>query len=567
MILQGALLKKAIAMGAIALAYLQGAKCIPEDKEVVLGNLYKYWCNKTSSIEKQVEICSNFISKAESKSKKMSLDSNSYIEAAKNSMAEIENSFPSFKKNWKELEKLLNLLAEVNDYIKQRQENSNDKKETSFTDLMEAVPDDTMEISSDDREDTTPYGRLSVVFKINRIKTNELERILPEMLKSSTLIVEKICEFNSYMLDFIEKYDEKKGSSSKIEDLMLFKLARRNKMFPASIIFTFFEMEQPESTFDDEIDREQFDSTRDSLNSYADDGDIMLYTINVINSIQQKKMHQLAAADKHFQSMFGKYGLIDNEDKKVLKIYFNLSGSILSDKEIAKYACISPREVIKTILIEHLMDGSLINYKKNILFANLEKIILNNAPWKDEMINSLRMLWDDWHCDLRKEKLCPRTFCKWSKIHPFFFEKVKSSIMYSRWVYVLGKHSSSIPASSSREELAKELHFDMSYLHPMWYMCKQYERVAHLDKPDLELGDATFMGRIGNLILIVPLKISKGDDNFIRAMNMKSFMNTTFSSAPIKPTFEIICDPNEQNTLSKADKMVESVLQCFQLGF
>ncbi|KAI5190689.1 hypothetical protein NEMIN01_1154 [Nematocida minor] len=506
MILQRALLKQVLTVGAIALSYLQGASCVPENKSIILNNLCGYWHDNIYFIEKQVQSCSDFLNRARSIENEEKGHDNA-LKIGVDTLSKITEELASLNRIWKEIRISLGLLGE----------------ESVYTRIKKYISSNVVKCIS----------------KGKAKKNLTLESLSLKMLNTSTSVIEKIHTFNSHMLDFIADYCEKKyEGGSEIHDLVIFKLAKRNKMFAANIVFAFFELEL--SLSDDEIDKKELRHIVNCLDNSISKKSISDYAVAVMKDLQKKKVNMLVSADTHFKYKFHGYGLNLFASEDVIDMYLCLIEKDLSETEISRFKDILPKQIIRLVVIEYAMDGHLLNYKKNHLFSNLEKIIVSlEESEQNKILNGLSMLWEDWYCDSRKIDLSFEDFCKESYLKIDFFKSLQFSFMYSKWMYDLDMPIPEPENPSARNELAKEIHFDLSYLHPMWYMCKRYERISYLDSPDAESTDSPFMERTGNLILIRPYKISRKDDNLARERNMRDFMNTSFLSLSDK--IEIVC--------------------------
>ncbi|KAI5193308.1 hypothetical protein NEMIN01_2466, partial [Nematocida minor] len=110
MISRKILLKQVLIIGAVALAYLQVARCLPEDRYEHWYNIEHFWNKKISYIDEQVKIRAEFLERAESivNSEKMGLNFNAgdYIEKGKEIMPEIKDDLESIKTDFKLLKDL-----------------------------------------------------------------------------------------------------------------------------------------------------------------------------------------------------------------------------------------------------------------------------------------------------------------------------------------------------------------------------------------------------------------------------------------------------------------------------
>ncbi|KAI5190687.1 hypothetical protein NEMIN01_1152 [Nematocida minor] len=544
MILHQGLLKKVIFAGAVALAYLQGASCIVEDKSVFLEGIHGYWISKVAFIESQIQIQSAFLEKAgliKSRETALDFDSCGDLEKGKSIMSEITKYFLHLSKEWEEMAEFEETLNRLNTFIQRRQMDSG---------RIEAS------------EDTTEFG-INLVDKKNVI--SKLESLLPKMLNDSNLILEKMKTFNLHMLRFIKNHSNKKyGEHAQIHELGIFKLAMKNKLFATNVIFTFFEAEPLEPAFSSEDGEKKLRHLFKYLAEFTPNSDNIFidYKNAIMNDIRENKTSPLVSANAHFPLFLQEHGLITEADSTVVDTYFNLLKENLPDVCTDQLSCITPEKVIRVILIEYLMNGCLINSKKNQLFSNLKKTIEKiERVAQDNILDALCMLWKDWYCDYRRQSLSLEGFCKESRLNTDSLKSLQNILIDSKWMYMIEQHNLNIPVLSLREEIAREMHFDMSYLHPMWYMCRRYERITHLNEPDFSCSEKPFMETEGSNIIIRSYKISKRDDDLIRVENMRDFIGTCFS----EDSNAIVVLRRHQDNIQYYALIDNYFLECFRM--
>ncbi|KAI5190241.1 hypothetical protein NEMIN01_0940 [Nematocida minor] len=545
MISRKILLKQVLLLSSVALAYLKVASCLPENRYDHWYNTEYFWNKKISYINKQVKIRAEFLKRAESiaNSEKMGLNFNAgeYIEKGKKIMPAIKDDLESIKTDFKLLKDLLKTLNKVSGSIRKRKNNPNS--------AIEAACDEPIENYFSTRREINP----------------RIEHLLSIMHNRNKLMFDKIHEFNSEMLDFIEEYSEEKYKDTKMQELHIFRLAKRNKVLPTNIIFTFFEIDAKRFLTDKRAYNKQFEEMLGFLDSLIYDSTPIYtnYIVPTIKEVLDKKTNPLVSANKFFPSVLQDYGLYTDKDDTTVYTYFKLTENAISNEEIKNYRDIAPKQIIKLIMTEHLMDGHLLNYKENCLFSNLEKIVSDMEKTKqDAALNALSVLWNDWYCSSVK-RVTPEEFCKNNTVNVKNLRKLKQALIYTiRWVYTIDKSNLEGFAALSREEIAKELHYDLSYLHPMWYMIKRYESIAHLDTPDPNCSSNLFIGVGGkdSLLIVRPHKISKNDDCLIRAENMRDFMNT-FTSLTL---FEVECFYRLQDA-DKSQEIYQNFLECLEI--
>ncbi|KAI5189430.1 hypothetical protein NEMIN01_0493 [Nematocida minor] len=506
MILQHTLLKQIVIIGAVAVAYLQRVSCasenmdVPKDKNAFLSCAASYWDGQVAFVEKQVKIRSDFIEHVDRVTfKDLRFDGNNYMGIGKETMFEITEDLSALKEDQREMMKLLEPSSEST-----------------------ALIDEEQATSSSDQEKNTIQPAL--------------RDVLSKMLKRNTALIEKLDKFSSDMLKLVRNYTLLKKTDIQLDDLVLFKLAEKNRTLPTNIILSFFDVESSISAFDGKISRQKLDEIVDCLSSSSLDNKELIhsYVCTVMEDIMQKREHPLVSADKHFSTILDKYGLNLAADENIMDVYSSLLKD-LAGAEISQFKDTAPNKVMKLIMIEHLMDENLLKYKKNSLFSNLEKIILSmEEKQQAKILTVLSMLWNDWYFKLRKNDIFRSDACKELNLNVYFFEKLLKNIGSFKWIYAMGMPDLDTPTSFPKNKLAKEIHFDMSYLHPMWYMCRRYESISHLDRPDPKSKGKPFMTRKNDLVTLRPHRISKIDDELTRAENMRDFMNTCFSSSPVK---------------------------------
>ncbi|KAI5190372.1 hypothetical protein NEMIN01_0996, partial [Nematocida minor] len=341
--------------------------------------------------------------------------------------------------------------------------------------------------------------------------------------------------------------------------------AKRNKTLPTNIIFTFFEIDAKRFLTDKGAYKKQFKEMLDFLDILIYDSTVIYtnYIVPTIIEVLDEKTNPLVSANKFFPSVLQDYELYTDKDDTTVYTYFKLTENAISNEEIKNYRDIAPEQIIRLIMIEYLMDGYLLNYKENCLFSNLEKIISDMEKTKqDAALKALSVLWGDWYCYSAK-RVTPEEFCKNNTINVENLKKLRHTFIYTiRWVYTIDKLNLEGFAALSREEIAKELHYDLSYLHPMWYMIKRYESIAHLDTPDPNYSGNLFIevGKEDSLLIVRPHKISKNDDSLIQAENMRDFMNT-FTSLIL---FEVKCFYRLQDA-DKYQEIFQNFLECLEI--
>ncbi|KAI5189431.1 hypothetical protein NEMIN01_0494 [Nematocida minor] len=546
-------LKQVIAIGATALACLQEAICVPEDKTILLYDLKTCWNSRMTAIEEQINIRKDFFRKAELiKANNMpDYDSAKDLDLIQELIQELDRDLLSLKKSWDKMENLVGALNRANAYNIAEEFRLVLRDNDPYDLLMGSIPHEDLpnstfsfnEITYSEVKSTNSFDRKYAIDKLVRRKINDLRKLLLEMNDSSTALIGNIHYFNSQMLIFIERYSAKKYKGIKLEELAMFKLAKLGNIFPANIIFTFFEEEPLRVDANDELaNKERLESIVKYLRSFVPNNDKIFYNyINTImndNCIEKNRLNQLILADVHFKNVFYECGLAMGEN--IMDIYYILLQKDLVGAEIDQFKDITHVQLIKLIMAEYLMNGPLLNYKKNRLFSNLEKIILSKTETEqDKVLDVLSMLWDDWYCEPRKRNPSLKDFYTDNMINADFFRVVRGGFVHSKWVYIIEAKNLDFPSFFSRDQVAERLHVDMSYMHPIWYMCKRYESISYLKEQDTKYGRKLFMSRENNLVTVRPYKISNRDDNIIRVENMRDFMNTCFSSIFVE--FETAC--------------------------
>ncbi|KAI5190373.1 hypothetical protein NEMIN01_0997 [Nematocida minor] len=498
--MQKVLLKQVMAIGAVALAYLQGGSCLPEDGGMYLNALNVQWNRKMNALEKQVQLRKDFLKKSKLVSKEISnCNAKSNLCSGEIFMRKMTNNLSALNATWEEMKNLIR-LNESNKYAVGKQTASDEMMETDSTDRRE--------------------------------NSAELEELLQKMLNDENSLVENIQRFNYHMLLFIEYYNIEKHRSKKMHELKLFLLAQSKKILATNLVFTFFEMNTL-TVSDGMINKEEFERTVSYLRGPIPSEAVAEYMITVMSEFQKTGENPLIVADKHFRYKFSEYGLDGEEDAQIMDIYFDLVRKELFGSEMDPIRNITPEQVIKAVMIEYLMDGYLLNYKTNRVSLNLEKVISNMEKTKqDNITTTLNILWElDWYC--KSDSFDIEGFCTENKLSLDFFKSLQSSLFYSKWIYVPETpHLEVEDTLSERERIAKMVHFDISYLHPMWYSLKRYESSSQLNSFDIRYNATPFMERENGLIKVRLHKISKKDDKLVRARNMRDFMNVSFPPAP-----------------------------------
>ncbi|KAI5190383.1 hypothetical protein NEMIN01_1007 [Nematocida minor] len=484
---------KQIVVGIAALAYFQSATCSLEEKD--MQKIRDYWAKRSNVMNKEIQTRSDFLNRANSfiNDAKLSPASKKHMEEGRGSLSEIETRFLALDRN-------IHAIAEKT------------KKSTSLHSSSEFTQG--MKKSHD-----------------------SLDKLLLKTLDDSDSVREGIRKFDSNMLKVIEECSSQMKDTS-IHDLTLFKLAKSNKPFAMNMIYTLFKISpfKPGVNIDDTVD-----SIFRTFSSYIDgfDFSFLTYKKAIKNEVKQGKTDLLILADKYLH-------LLLTTNKDVMVIYLDLLKEDYSveDRDLK----ITPVQFMKMIIIEYIMSGCFMDYRRNTLFLNLGKIIesigrpANSSTEKssedieearrkqNKILDVLSMAWSDYSV--------PGTTISFREVESFYKEKIIEStdirtiqidFASAAWMYKLDIASPTKQELARDPTLLKKVCFDMSYIHPMRYIYQRYKDVSRFAKKNPENSGKLFAEKYSNGIVTFRMcELSANDDDLVQAEMMKSCIRAWF---------------------------------------
>ncbi|KAI5192609.1 hypothetical protein NEMIN01_2108, partial [Nematocida minor] len=507
MILQRIL--KRVAIGLVALSYLQRANGFLDNEDI--ANIKTYWENKKACRRREFNNRRDFLAKARNFvcEKTLSEAFKSGLGIAEENLTSIENNFLPFDIS---VNNIANKIEEIRSFR---------------------------------------AGDIDFKDKVKR-ETDELEKMVSTAFEKHDLLSDTIKDFDSHMIKLIEEYGKTVNKYKNIDELTLFKLAKKNKPFALDLVYTSFTTIIFKSK--EEV-RDKLNYTMKNIDSNMFTTHFIYYMHAITNDLRGGILDILILADKNLPILFSPYGV--NED--LMNIYLNLVNKDISDNEIDQYITMKPGDIIKMIMLECMFNGYAMDHRRNDLFLNIGRIIkkigrpLNNSTddyngmkaareRQDEILDALNILWNDRESmkviqsnkdaaskeKIRKEKL--DSFCKQNGIEASSFTTIQNGFISARWMYNLSTDSPITEGIDDNQELLKTLYFTMSYTHPMLYIYMRCEEKNQLVKTNLESNEKPFIDRDSEDNMMLRLyKISREDSHSVRAENMKFCIKAWFS--------------------------------------
>ncbi|KAI5189183.1 hypothetical protein NEMIN01_0349 [Nematocida minor] len=490
MILKGTL-KQVILVGAATLAYIQGARCEISDSDMV--KIKDYWCDKELYFFREASIRIDFNKKLESlKTEALSFGLN-LDEAIK-----------------KGNENISEILCQV----------------ANLSDITHGI-------------DLKMRSRNFIVDKslIASIKI-EKEKLFLKALNNNTLAVKAINEYDSHMLGVVEAYYEKKNKNVNLKEMTLFKLAKKNKILAAKIVYHFFEIQKFDTDFFKEFKIEGEYENKEScglMNSK------LIYLNTTKKAILENNGDPLETANAHLHLLFydKDHGVSPLMCSDIVHIYLNLLNENISEEEMRqKYMDITPGQIVKVILLEHLMADNIYDYKKNALFNTLPRVVqsaLNLTDYNStdahesikrmekiqfKMLRGLSIIWNNRYTCREDTTSIIYYFCKDNDISYMNFKKLQDDFTSFKWFYQLDKSIST----------TEDLTFDLSYTHPVYYVYNRCENISYLTKKDTETNPVPLVETKDNEHFLRPYVIDAKDSDTVRAENINSCIKLSFAN-------------------------------------
>ncbi|KAI5189188.1 hypothetical protein NEMIN01_0354 [Nematocida minor] len=544
------LLVQVLLIGAGMLACFRGAACEVSQSEI--QSIHSYWHARINCIEEEIKIRKSFFKTIEYTNLRIVLSDSKLS-------AEIKREIEAGRTDLSELKKALEALKKKRDEIMETARSLMDLYK--LFDIYPSTYDIANRLSikiSEFLHDTDVHS-----FR-TKVKKTALDRLLLPALKSFTSAIKKINEYDSHMLRVVEIYSKVKDKNSKINELALFKLAKSNKMLAAGIIFSFFEMRIFDiSTSAIPISNYLCKSIMTHIPAVSVRVFINAVIQDVLNAAGEKKGDPLVSADRHLHLLFcnpynsNKFVV----DTDTMNMYLNLSKTEIAETEIEEHRNITPGQVVKILMLECLMSGHLLDYRRNSLFFALGRVIESVFRIKDEnianiseelqmkqmeqdkMLDVLSILWNDCAYRMMIENIDTKSLCKENSFELYDLKWILANFMSVKWMYEIDRHGTESDDLVTRDEIDREMHFDMSYTHPMWYICRRCEYINEFTNITTESNEKRFMEEEDSVITLRPYRISANDGGLARAQNMRSCIKAWFSKS-----IEIISREEEKNS-------------------
>ncbi|KAI5190545.1 hypothetical protein NEMIN01_1083 [Nematocida minor] len=502
--------KKVLVFGALALAFLQraGCKVSVEDTEAIKT----YWRERIDTIKREIRTRRNLLKTLDNFSDRLKWEDI-------RSFRELTDQLEIGKINLSGVETSLEELKKKNDMI------------LFYANFLEYTQ------RAMDKKDLT-FRERDMQISINEQNRYDLENLLLAAFKESTLIVQKISKYDQHILRVIQKCNIVYIRDGRVEDLSLFKLAKEKKIVAASIVFSFINMNLSKlKDMKSAVERMHM-----NVLPHVPYGNVSMF-MNMVKHDLEKDISPLVSADRHLHLLCDRYAAVNSVmDARTVDIYFTLLGKDLSEKEIKKHRNITPGQVVKIIIIECLLNGRLLDHRKNDLFFALGRVVekvckpkenntniykrtkIKKVEKQDEILNALKIIWSDCCTSpIQYEYMNINSFCEDNGIDFLNLTGIQNSFISAKWMYDVERHT-----TVYENEIVGDLHFDMSYTHPMWYIYKRCEYVSHLTKKDL-LFLQPFMEVKDGVVILRPHRITQDDDSLEREQNIKICIRAWFS--------------------------------------
>ncbi|KAI5190080.1 hypothetical protein NEMIN01_0865 [Nematocida minor] len=531
--------KKVLIMAAYALVCTQQARCRVAEKNI--STIKTYWFVRIDSMEKEIVLRTDFLKRIEAVGARALLSAangDAYTSLSFDEKIRTGNKYLSeIVAKKRDLEKSVSAIAGAAGTLMDLYRYKNNR---FFLDYRNKHK--------------------------NMIKKekNTLERLLLPALENSTQVIEKINEYDLHMLEMVEQYGLVENTN--IDGLVLFKLAKKNKIVAAKIIFYLFEMEPceienntvgvAERMHKDIMAHIQHENVKLFISAIRDD---------IKDRVLKSRTEVLISAGVHVHLLFDRCSSTHKSNPSVLdaetmNVYLSLLKDDLTESDISLHADITPRQVMGVLAIEFLLNGHLLDHKRNSLFSALGKVISSignpadsstnvcenirkGRAQQNKILDALGTLWNE--CNLftsiKHENIA--SFQKEKSISFSNSEWMANSLISSEWMYDLDTHSPSF-----EDKFNMGIHFDMSYTHPLWYICQRCENASHLTSNNMRSNLNLFEETENTIVVLRPHRINKTDDDSVRAENMKSCIKAWFA-----PVVEIISreeDGREYNSIA-----------------
>ncbi|KAI5193195.1 hypothetical protein NEMIN01_2403 [Nematocida minor] len=467
---------KQIVVGVAALAYFQRAAC-----ELLVGDLQHmtyYWKRKIDFMQRELRIRDKFLNEVKNFKITSSEVRKQYIQIRKEDLLRINRIFNNFEISAK---------------------NVIDKAEKLVNSAVSQLPEQKVE----------NQGRA-------------IEGLVLQAFHDIDSLNNQIKKYDSYMLEVIKVQSSKeKNSNKKVQDLTLYKLAMCNKPFALYIIYTLFRAQPYEQGADikDAVTNMHFKEYFHHHTGFS--ANFTDYTSAISNDVKKGGLDLLALADKHLPILFntaeGSAGVVD--------IYLILAQKEISEDAMAQCKNITPGQVVKVIMIECIITGARMDYRRNWLFFNLEKIIknigrpANKEKYSDQIqilkskqnmiLDALCLLW----IEPKIYKVITQgdisLFCRNNHIKIDNLLALQGLFTSVRWMYRMEVAMPSKEAALRDPTLLEKIYFDMFYIHPMAYLYQRYKDLCSFTKAGIKSDARPFAEKASDKITLMLYKVKE----------------------------------------------------------
>ncbi|KAI5189186.1 hypothetical protein NEMIN01_0352 [Nematocida minor] len=545
--IQKQVLKQVAIVGAAALVFLHRASGAVEKDDLL--SIHDYWSVRLLNIEKKVELRSNFLKKLSSLNARVSPDSSDTgVEEDNNSNPEMEEKLSMGQQH---LSDIAEHLAYLNEKIQ------------AILDIIHSLED----LQKNSYTPCCAYNKNKQDKNKAAIKADlhTLKKLFIPALDNSTSLIEKINKYDLHMAEVVEEQSRAANKCSTLHDLTLFKLAKSNKVVAADIIYTLSDIAP--SKLDSELELIIFVMHRNLIN-HIPYSNIKLFMYAVRDDVVNRSIDPLISADSRLYLLSDRYNPVYQPKSSVLdlgtmNIYLTLLKKDIYRTYLSQCMHITPGEVMKIIMIEYLMTGRLLDHKNNKLFSVLGEIIENigkpasnsknihkrigiERAAQDKILDALSIVWNDYKSATSVKHINVEQFCYKNGFSFFDFFRVQKSFASIKWMYEIERYSlepeytvtsideverqgtepeNSIP----RKELTQEVHFDISYTHPMWYIYKRCEYINSFSAIDTTSSDTPFIEVCNDVFTLRPHRIRERDSDAVRTENINKCIRAWFA--------------------------------------
>ncbi|KAI5193243.1 hypothetical protein NEMIN01_2437 [Nematocida minor] len=508
--------KEILAIWVAALAYLQIARCGVSKDDI--QEIDEYWTNRIDSIRREVELRSVVLRELGSRPKGLTFNKNMFkmireeLKKGKNVISEIRRPIEHFNECAEQMKSILCELTELSVEIENKGCSSKSEEIQKYKTLFEG-------------------------------KKAELDKLLYPLFNNSTVLVNQIQKADSYIINVLEGYSTLSNKEIKLHDLALFKLAKNRKIIAASIIYFLYSIDPSIQSADLE-DKLGFMSK--VILGHIPRENAELFTNAIRKDVEKNKIAPLLAADRQLHLLFYTNESKFVVDDGIVNVYINLIKPDVSVEELKQRKNITPVQVVRVIMIEYLMSGYLLDHRMNRAFFSLGRVIESmfkletgdNVSYiivlarlkQDIMLNAISLMWCDRDTLIDEMYNDFERFCSKNYLPLGTLKKVQDAFKHSKWLYKLDRYNPMKCFPADEDKLETGMHFDVSYVHPLWHICRRCEELSQVVAPLSAPNKTPFM-EIHDAYILRPYLISKDDnDSTVRSTNMRDCIDLWFKT-------------------------------------